>query len=30
LWQVPARLPELVAQYNADGDPVRHKSHKEM
>jgi chaperonin GroES len=25
LWQVPARLPGLVAQYNADGDPVRHK-----
>jgi chaperonin GroES len=25
LWQVPAMLPELVAQYNADGNPVRHK-----
>jgi chaperonin GroES len=25
MWQVPARLPGLVAQYNADGDPVRHK-----
>jgi chaperonin GroES len=25
LWQVPARLPGLVAQYNADGNPVRHK-----
>jgi chaperonin GroES len=25
LWQVPVMLPGLVAQYNADGDPVRHK-----
>jgi chaperonin GroES len=25
LWQVSARLPGLVAQYNADGNPVRHK-----
>jgi chaperonin GroES len=25
LWQVLVMLPELVAQYNADGDPVRHK-----